>query len=138
MQPLDRWKSRLLTATAMVALCWARLVIAAFPFSWWRASLGGRGGKCGSHDAIVEARRLAAHVDWAAKRLPFSSKCLPRAMALSWVLQHWKIGHSVVFAVRPLELRGSNDQLHAWVEMAGETIIGDLPGPWFETLRIGK
>jgi len=27
--------------------------------------------------------------------------------------------------------------LHAWVEVKGGTILGDLPGPWIETLRLG-
>jgi hypothetical protein len=133
----DRWKSRLFTATAMAALCWAWFVVAVFPFSWWRGTLGGRAGEPGDEGMTAEGRRLAAHVEWAARLLPVPLKCLPRAMALSWFLQSRKIGHSVVFAVRPPELRGSNDQLHAWVEMSGETILGDLPGPWFETLRLG-
>jgi hypothetical protein len=58
-------------------------------------------------------------------------------MALSWFLRFRKIGHFVVFAVRPPGLRGTDDQLHAWVEIEGEKILGDLPGPWVETLRLG-
>jgi len=34
-------------------------------------------------------------------------------------------------------MRGTADDLHAWVEVAGKTILGDLPGPWVETLRLG-
>ena len=81
--------------------------------------------------------RLAADVEWAAKRLPFSTKCLPRAMALSWMLRRRRLPHTVVIAVRPNDLRHSADALHAWVEVGGEKIIGDLPGPWIETLRLG-
>jgi hypothetical protein len=81
---------------------------------------------------------LAAHVEWAARLLPFSTKCLPRAMALSWMLRSRRIDHFVVFAVRPPKLRESGDALHAWVEIGGERIIGDLPGPWLETLRLGS
>ena len=88
-------------------------------------------------DRSPEARRLASHVEWAAGRLPFSTKCLPRAMALSWILRSRNIAHCVVFAVRPPELRGSHDQLHAWVEVDGKAIIGNLPGPWVKTLRVG-
>jgi hypothetical protein len=69
--------------------------------------------------------------------LPFESKCLPRAMALSWILRRRRIAHGLVFAVRPPDLRGSKDDLHAWVEVDGATIIGDLPGPWVEILRLG-
>ncbi len=130
----ERWQSRLRTATAMAALGSARLVVATIPFNWWSGTLGGTGLKGTADRADVEARRLAAHVEWAARLLPFSTKCLPRAMALSWMLRSRGVGHILVFAARPLERRGSDDQLHAWVEVGGERIIGDLPGPWIEIL----
>lgn len=116
-------------------LCKARLTVAAFPLERWRVSLGGRPG---ARPGIAEATRLAAHVEWAARRLPFETKCLPRAMALSWMLRRRGIAHSVIFAVRPAELRDSADALHAWVEADGERILGDLPGPWIETARLGE
>ena len=133
----DRWKSRIRTAAAMASLCSARLAVAALPFNRWRGTLGGTQNSPTSNVEIDRARRFADHVNWAAKLLPFSTKCLPRAMALSWMLRAKDIDHCVVFAVRPAEKRGSDDQLHAWVEVAGETIIGELPGPWVETLRLG-
>ena len=116
-------------------LCRARLTIAALPFERWRESLGGEGAP-GGPSAPDEAIRLAAHVEWAAKRLPFEVKCLPQAMALSSLLRRRGIGHAVVFAVRPPALRGSPEDLHAWVEVGGKTVLGDLPGPWVETLRL--
>ena len=119
----------------MAALSGARLVVAALPFERWRDTLGGTAGHVPGDPG--EARRIAAHVDWAARLLPFSTKCLPRAMALSWMLRSNDIGHHVVFAVRPSESRGSVDQLHAWVEVGDEKILGDLAGPWVETLRLG-
>ena len=120
----------------MAALCWARLMVATVPFNRWSDTLG---GSANSTPGILtaEARRLAAHVDWAARFLPFPTKCLPRAMALSWLLRSREIGHTLVFAVRPQEQRGTGDQLHAWIEIESEKIIGDLPGPWVETLRLG-
>jgi hypothetical protein len=69
--------------------------------------------------------------------LPVQTKCLPRAVALSWILRRRQIQHTLVFAVRPAGLRGSKDDLHAWVEVQGAKLIGDLPGPWLETLRLG-
>jgi hypothetical protein len=111
------------------------VIIATLPFNRWRTRLGGKAHAV--HPLTADARRFAAHVDWAARLLPFSTKCLPRAMALSWILRSRGIGHCVVFAVRPVELRGAEDQLHAWVEVSGEVILGNLPGPWVETLRMG-
>lgn len=117
----------------MALLSWARLLVAWVPLRDWRASLGladGRGA------TLEEARQLAADVEWAAKRLPFQTKCLPRAMALSWLLRRRKLGHSLVIAARPKQQRTSADALHAWVEVGGYKIVGDLPGPWAEIVRL--
>jgi hypothetical protein len=106
-------------------------------FERWRPTLGWADQRSSGPDTN-EPVRLAAHVEWAAKLVPFSSKCLPRAMALSWMLRKRRIGHALVFAVRPNEMRGSPDDLHAWVEVAGKIAIGYAPGPWVETLRLGS
>jgi hypothetical protein len=113
------------------------LVVATLPFNWWRDTLGGKLGMGTADNAVADALRFAAHVEWAARLLPFSTKCLPRAMALSWILRSRGIPHCVTFAVRPAAQRGPGDPLHAWVEIAGATILGELPGPWVETLRLG-
>lgn len=122
----------------MAALCVARLVIATTSFKRWRHTLGGSGTKRTLEPAAIEAARLANHINWAAKLLPFETKCLSRAMALSWLLRLRETDHCVVFAARPAEFRGANDQLHAWVEVDDKIILGDLPGPWFITLRLGR
>ena len=120
---------------AMGALTIARLMVQFLRFDRWSHTLGkSRPGNA----RIPEAQGCARQVDWAASRLPFELKCLPRAMALSWRLRTKGIGHMVVFAVRPVELRNSADALHAWVEIDGTKVIGDLPGPWLETLRLGR
>ena len=116
----------------MLALCHARLLIALIPFRRWQ----GRLGFAGVDSGLKDARRLAGMVNRAGERLPFETKCLPRAMALSWILRRHAIGHAVVIAVRPADRREEEDALHAWVEVANERILGDLPGPWIETLRL--
>ena len=133
------WRSKRRTAAAMAFLCWARLLVAWVPFDRWCETLGTAADRSDkrSFRGTEKAMRLAAHVEWAAVRLPFSTKCLPRAMALSWMLRRKGIGHQVVVAVRPGHLRDSADMLHAWVEVDGNRVIGDLPGPWLETLRLG-
>ena len=130
----DPWLARLGTLRAMVALTVARLTVEFLRFNRWSGTLGRRGP---GNARIPEAQAWARHVEWAARRLPFELKCLPRAMALSWILRAKGIRHMVVFAVRPAELRNSADALHAWVEIDRMKVIGDLPGPWFETLRLG-
>ena len=124
----------------MAALSWARLLVAFLPFERWRRSIGSptSGGAALSTSSAAQARRIAAQVERAAEWLPFETKCLPRAMAVSWTLRRLGIAHVVVFAVRPPDLRDSADALHAWVEIGGSKIIGDLPGAWLETLRVGE
>src|SRR5438270_9330193 len=110
----ERWAGRLGTLRAMAVLCWARLFIALVPFRWWRGSSGvarqRKSAVCPS-EALREGKRLARQVDRAAERLPMSSTCLTRAMSLSWILRGKRIAHALVFAVRPLEMRGSADAL---------------------------
>lgn len=133
----DKWWPRLRTARAMALLTWARLLVAAVPMERWRHTLGSNEPDDRPDGRLENARRVAADIEWAAKRLPFSTKCLPRAIALSWMLRRRKTGHAVVIAVRPVAFRETPDALHAWVEINGQKILGDLPGPWVETLRQG-
>lgn len=130
------WAGRLRTARAMLYLCAAQFAVHTVPFTRWRKTLGGKGRATSTGER--EARTLAATVDWAAERLPFETKCLPRAMAFSWMLRRKAIAHSIVFAVRPPRLGDSPNALHAWVEVGRAKVIGDLPGPWVETLRLGS
>ncbi|HEX6661065.1 MAG TPA: lasso peptide biosynthesis B2 protein [Sphingomicrobium sp.] len=136
MPTLDAWRSKLRTAEAMAMLSYAGLLVESVPLKRWRGSLGLATDR-GVGPRAAEARKLAARVEHAANLLPFRAKCLPRAMALSWLLRRAGIGHAVVVAVRPPKVRDGPHGLHAWVEVAGDTIISDLPGPWHETLRIG-
>lgn len=121
----------------MALLCWARLVVVWLPFDRWRGSLG-LAGDTSRPGSPAEALFFAAAVERAAAWLPFTTKCLPRAMTLSWMLRREAIPHCVVIAARPAGLRGSHDGLHAWVEIKGTKVLGDLPGPWLETFRAGS
>lgn len=139
---VDRWLARARTLRVMALLIAARLLIARVPFRVWRGWLGGPALHEPSDpqpngDAQITGRRLAAQVERAAWRLPFEVKCLPRAMALSWLLTHERIPHAVVVAVRPPGHRGDGDDLHAWVEHGGAIILGDLPGPWLRLFEQG-
>lgn len=120
---------------AVALLGVARLLVTLAPFHRWKGTLGfhANAAPAGAED---EALRLAACVNRAAVRLPGNAKCLPRAMVVSWMLRHRRIPHALVFAARPEHWRSGQDDLHAWVEVCGTKIIGDLPGPWIETLRL--
>lgn len=116
----------------MLGLLAARCAIALVPLKAWRGRLGLAGEA--SDTAIRQARKLAQHVDRAARRLPLAAKCLPRAMALSRMLRARGLPHRMVIAARPAGTRGGADDLHAWVEIAGTIVLGDLPGPWLPVL----
>lgn len=133
----EAWRLRRRTLHAMVLLCRARLLVALVPLARWRGSLGLDGEGAGGRESGREARRLALHVERAAARLPFETKCLARAMALSWLLRARAIPHALVIAARPRAARGGDDALHAWVEQGGAIVLGELPGPWLEMLRAG-
>jgi len=132
----DQWTRWGATALAASTLCAAQTVVACVPFAKWKGSLGLRSAK-GVSEGGTDAWRIARQVERAAGRLPFRTKCLPRAVAVSWLLRRRAIPHAVVIAVRPVEVRKQEDALHAWVEVGGEKVIGDLPGAWIETLRVG-
>ena len=138
MKLADPWTARLRTARAAALLCLARALIALVPFRLWRQHLGGLDRTDPGADPVpdpAELHRLAAHVARAAQRLPFTVKCLPQAMALSWQLRRRRLAHTVVFAARPPGARAGDDALHAWVESGARVILGDLPGPWIEIYR---
>lgn len=124
----ETWRLRLRTLEAMVWLVLARLVIVLVPLPRWQKHFG-LGGDSRPGDAAA-ALQCVRHVDRAAMRLPIECKCLPRAMALSRILRRRKLPHRLTIAVRPLAARSGGDDLHAWIDVAGETVIGDLPGPW--------
>lgn len=112
----------------MAALIAARGVIAMAPLERWRGRFGLAGPVTPA--ALAEAWRLAAHVRRGAGRLPFTAKCLPQALALSRMLRRRGIAHRLIIAARPDAARTGADDLHAWIEVDGTIVLGDLPGPW--------
>ena len=137
MPTAEQWQRRLRAVRAIPNLCMARVLVELVPFDRWRTSLSLRDSALAPPASVASALALAEDVERAAQRLPFATKCLPRAMALSWLLRDKRIAHTVVFAVRPPRMRTCSDALHAWVEVAGVKVLGDLAGPWIETLRLG-
>lgn len=118
----------------MLAQAW--LLVGRTRFSFWRAWLGdmvdepsyGEGADWG-------ARYLARAVERTASRLPFKTKCLPRAIALQLMLRRRNAEGQLVMAVMPGKSRGKVDDLHAWVEAQGEVLIGASPLPYHAIAR---
>lgn len=73
----------------------------------------------------VRHRRLARAIERGARRLPIETKCLVRAMALHWMLHIRKLGSTLAIGTLPAQLRGTIDDLHAWIEIGEKTILGE-------------
>jgi hypothetical protein len=131
---VEKWRRNAQTLHALALLQAARFLVHRVPLKTWRRSLGFDGNT--ANVATDDACELAASIERASRLSAIEIKCLPQAMALSWMLRRRRIAHAIVVAVRPASQRDSPDALHAWVEVAGSKIIGDLPGPWVETLRL--
>lgn len=129
--PPPDWRWRMLVGEAMVRLTLARLLVRLVPLRWWRHWLG----QPAPHRPVEgaadpAARQLARAVLRAAARLPFETKCLPRAIALHSMLRRNMIPSRMVIAVLDPRRRGAVEDLHAWVESKGEIVIGELDFPF--------
>ena len=132
------WAARLETLEAMAWLALARALIAFVRFSRWRNWLG-VAGKASPQPEVAprEAHRLARVVERGVSRLPGVSRCLPQALALAWMLRRRSWQPVVVIAVVPGHARGTLDDLHAWVELGGEIVIGESALPHKPIARFG-
>ena len=130
---------RVRVAEAAAALVVARLLIASTPWRIWRWTLGSplRGA---ANPAGPEAAELAPEievvrraVDRAGRRLPLRFVCLPRAMAMHWMLRRRGIGSVLVIGVAPGDAQGQTAfVMHAWIEIGGHVAIGEDGGQAFQ------
>lgn len=122
----------------MLRLTLARFLVSAVPLRRWRKLLG---PLCEPSKSIAlpdpAALTLARAVNRAATRLPFTTKCLPRAMALHAMLRSRRLPSLLVIGVLDPIARGSIDDLHAWVESGNAVVIGALDQPFHPLARFG-
>lgn len=127
-----RTLTQLKVLRAMAFVVVARFLVRFVRLSVWRDSLGVMlepAKVVANNDAILapEARSLALaaarQVDRACTRLPGTSKCLPRAVALCWLLRRKPVSYVLVIAMHKVDRSGEH-AYHAWVESAGEILIG--------------
>jgi hypothetical protein len=123
-----------------VAICEAALLLAAAqaliklaPYRWWAKLLGPVGRPASTAAERPSGEELAGEdlttVTWAvaaaARRLPWSPVCLPRAMAAKWMLARRNVAGTLHLGIR----RGDNaaiadTELHAWLSVGTEVIVG--------------
>jgi hypothetical protein len=120
----------------MLLLGLARFLIHHVRFSRWRARLGRpvAAPVAGQAPAGWTEQWLTRVVARGALRLPFETKCLPRAMALHWMLRRRGRESVLAVAVLPGAARakdlGGLDDLHAWVERGDTILIGASDEPY--------
>lgn len=137
--PLWRHRARVIEAAAWLAA--ARLLVTLAPLARWERTLGRRIAPSDPARQIspaqaLRSRRIGRAVDQAAARLPFSLKCLPKAMAAQWMLRRRRIAARLLIGVLAAGTRGTPDDLHAWVLAGTETVIGDFPDAHHPVLAV--
>lgn len=123
----SRWHGRALAAEAAACLIVARALIRGVRFARWRGWLGAMcrapatvTGRC---DVPRPAWLAVGAVERADRRLG-GSKCLPRAMALHWMLARRRIPAVLRIGASIGLERGRIDDLHAWVTLGPAILIG--------------
>lgn len=157
MQILRTNRSRLQVLRAAAFIVVARLLVRFVPLHAWRSTVGevvpatatgsaaDSSGDGETPDArvlhnsdpakLAQARWLGRCVDRAARYLPGISRCLPRAVALHWMLRLRGIPAQTVIAFK-IEDRSGADAYHAWVELNGEMVIGQCDRMVYQPIMI--
>lgn len=120
-------------ARAAASLVVARFAVRFLPLRVWRFTLGVLTAPSSQQDlpadpecdlvALRHALMVGRCVDRAAEILPGESLCLPRAVALQWLLRLTRIPSRIVIAFHITDRTGK-DAYHAWVEREGEMLVG--------------
>lgn len=111
----------------MLLLVFARVLITLVPLRRWRGSLGRVAAAPQAVPISLVHRRVVRAVLRATGWLPGDYVCLPRAMAVQWMLRRRGQPSALVFGVLPEHASGDMHALHAWVEVGNEVIIGADP-----------
>jgi aryl-alcohol dehydrogenase-like predicted oxidoreductase len=123
---LDRHAKRLsLEAAALTALSVARVTLRGAP----RVLLGAAGSR-NRWATANELRELAAAIERASRHVP-GAGCLPRALALQWMLKRRGIAADIRLGVRT---DAGTLSAHAWVECQGIALGGPAPGDSFAAI----
>jgi Transglutaminase-like superfamily len=111
----------------MVLLVLAKFLIHHVRFGWWRASLGAVGKVAQQPTSPAIISHVVGAVFRATQRLSGDYVCLPRAMAVQWMLARRGTPSTLVFGIARDMGQGQLHDLHAWVEVGGVIVIGAMP-----------
>lgn len=110
-----------------LALAAAVRLVRSVRLSRWRWSLGRlEPANAGSMSGRVHAQRarlVAGAIEEAAQRMPEPPKCLPKAVAMQWLLAAMGLPSRLVIAFHATD-RDSEHGYHAWVEHGDAMVMG--------------
>ena len=118
-------KAMALEAALLLLLAW--LLVSHVPMRYWRHRLvtAEEPAAASGHLARTLRRplpgRVARTVGSVARHVPFPAVCLPQAMALQWMLRRRAVASRLVFGAKR---KGAELDLHAWLTVGGECVIG--------------
>lgn len=115
-------RQRLATMRAIFYLAAARLLVRMTSLERLRESIG-KPLDVDVDGADELARFWAGRVERAAMRLPSESKCLPKSVALYWLLKREGVASRIAVAIHVTERAGAH-AYHAWLERDGEMLVG--------------
>lgn len=140
----NRMLLRVKVLRAMTYVVVARFLVRFIPFSWWRGSVGQMvEARCAlapqatslAGRSKLEAFALVRQIDRACQHLPGTSRCLPRAVALCWLLRPRPLTLLTVIAFSKVDRTGE-DAYHAWVECGGEVLIGHCDRSTYQPIMV--
>ena len=114
---------------AFVLLGVARLAVLILPFRWLAVSLGRHMADAGSEvrpGELDRARRVGWAVRAAAGRTPWTSVCLPQAVAAQWMLKRRHIAGTVYLGVAKRETASRGLAAHAWLRCGDVILTGGV------------
>lgn len=126
-------------AEAALFIVTARLLTAVLPFKIWQRFVGApqegpapaqtpppltAPGTATASPAVMQARSLAARVERVAPIVPLKATCLPRAIALLWMLRR-RGYQSVRLHLGVASSPEAGFEAHAWLTVDGTIVIGE-------------
>ncbi|MGD8329116.1 MAG: lasso peptide biosynthesis B2 protein [Gemmatimonadales bacterium] len=122
--PPDR---RALLLEAALRLSWYKLALFVLPFRWIAPRLGRpvqEPSRRGSADQLADARRIGWAVSLMARKLPWHSRCLVRAVTAKVMLQRRGLRSTLYLGVRREDDRKVSS--HAWLRYGDLPLVGGL------------
>jgi Transglutaminase-like superfamily len=123
----DVARNRARVAEAMLSLIVAKFLIDYVRFGRWRNSLGAVDNVTQCATNIASIYPVIRAVRRATERLRSEYVCLPRAMAVQWMLRRRGTPSTLVLGLARDMNAGALIGVHAWVEVSGTIVIGAMP-----------